>query len=169
MTPGVLMCAISESLFLDLDQHAPGTHEAVGIDRLVGNAGLVMQMRPGGAPRRSRTAKVITRIDDLPALHRDRGEMRITRGHAIAVVDLDEIPVSAGTPRSHNAPGSGSADRCTARCAEIDPGMQGGPPCEGVAAHTEIAADTEFRPGRARERQLLGGTPKALALGQVFL
>ena len=69
--------------------------EARGINGLINDPHLIMEVRPGGATRRANAAEHCAGVDSLTFTHGDGGEVAIARRDAVAVVDLDHLAVAA--------------------------------------------------------------------------
>src|SRR5262249_36096040 len=126
----------------------PGAQKSLRVDRLAIDAGLVVQMRPGGAAGRANLA------DDLAAVHRladldvDAGQVAVAGREAMAGLDFDHVsvaPLPAG--EGHRAIGGG-AYRLADVAAHVDAGVK----CRGGHERIDAHAESRRRVDLARDR-----------------
>ena len=104
-----------------------------------------MQMGAGRAARGTNPADDATACDALAHFHIDGGEMRVARGQAIAMIDLDHVAIAADDIGFHHLAGSGGPHRGTLMGLEIDARMHRYGPREGIGPGAERACRLEFR------------------------
>src|SRR5688500_4641491 len=90
-----------------------------GIDGLAVQANLEMQMRSGRPAGASNGADDLARADRIAGAGAERGHVRVTRAQSVAMVDLDELPVTRVAADEGDAPAGGGQDRRPARRFEI--------------------------------------------------
>src|SRR5689334_6787253 len=102
------------------------------IDRVAVDARLVVQMRPGRASGGADPADDLPDADRLTDLDVDLRQMRVARGKAVAVIDLDHLAVAAVPARDRHRPGGGRACRLAGVGAEVEAGVHRGCPDERI-------------------------------------
>src|SRR3990167_7616380 len=128
--------------------------EAVGVLGLAIDPDFVMQVRTGGAARRTHRADARADRHPLADADADRGQVRVASLEAAAVIDLDGVAVAgADACERHDARRRGH-DRRAHRAGEIEPRVEGGTVRERIEADA-VARGQRRIAGRLVERQLL--------------
>src|SRR5258708_13764695 len=83
---------------LTAEQRGAGFEEFLRIDCFAVDAGLVMQMRAGRAPRRAQASDHLADANALPDLDVDFRQVAVTGGKPVAVIDLHHLPAAAPPP-----------------------------------------------------------------------
>src|SRR6516225_6649243 len=100
--------------------------ELLWIDRIAVDAGLIVQVRAGGAAGRTDLADHLADLDALSDLHVDLGEMAVAGREAIAMIDLDHAAVTTAPASFGHRPGGGCVYRIATVAAEVDPSVHRG-------------------------------------------
>src|SRR5215475_74815 len=123
-----------------------GTQEFLRIDRVAVDAGLVVQVRAGGAPGRADLADDLADAHALALADVDGGEMAVARRQAVAVIDFHHLAVAAAPAGEHDLAGGGGTHRLAGAGAHVEPVMH------GERADERVHSDAEPR----RELELAG-------------
>src|SRR4029078_13216409 len=100
-----------------------------------------MERRPSGAAGAAGTAEEGPLVDDLTDRNENRAHVAVTRGDAVAVVDLDHVAITARIAGCDDGTAGGGADRKSDRRPEIDAGVYRGALEERIDARAEPAGD----------------------------
>src|SRR5215469_15499642 len=102
-SPAMTIACMAE-LIARRDRDSYRRHVAAEIEeflrvlRLAVDDDLVMRMRTGRAAGRAEIADLLVQPDPLPDRHGERMQMRVARGDAVAVIDLDDLAVIVAIP-----------------------------------------------------------------------
>src|ERR1700722_1245959 len=125
MAQGLLDCPVKPgndggwwAFGLNQPELGAGVQELLRVDRLAVDAGLVMQVRPGGASGRAHAADGLAGLDGLADLHVDLRHVAVARREAVAVVDLDQAAVAAAPAGRYHLAAGGDVDRLAGVAAE---------------------------------------------------
>src|SRR5690606_38161436 len=124
-------------------------------DRRAGTAHFEVEVRAGRAASRTRFADDVAGLYFLAFLHVDTAQVRVARGEAVAMVDLDHAAVAAVEASADDLAGAGAAYRHADRRAEVDAGVHRRAADQRVAAYAEAAGDCLAR-NRMMYRQMHG-------------
>src|SRR5262245_49416638 len=103
-----------------------GAQEFLRVDRVAVDAGLVVQMRAGGAPGRADLADDLADAHVLALADVDGGELAVARRQAVAVIDFHHFAVAAAPAGEHDFSGGRDASRLARAGAAVDSGNRGG-------------------------------------------
>src|SRR3979490_1437023 len=84
-----------------------------------------MQMRAGGAPGGADPADRLAGFYRLPFIDLDRGEMAVAGRKPVAVVDLDQEPVTALIARGRDPARGRTPPHVAGLALQVDAGMEG--------------------------------------------
>src|SRR5690606_24382135 len=113
------------------------SEEAGRVDGPVVAIDLQMQVRSGGAAGGAHSRNLLALLDQITFLHHQLLGMSITGLVAVAVSDLDYVAIGTATSGVGNNAGADWMDRGAARSGEVQPGMHGDAPGDGVGTPTE--------------------------------
>ena len=126
-----------------------GAEIFVGIDRNALDADLVVQMRRGDAARAADVSDDLATMNVLAGSDGESGEMAVSGGDAMAVIEADEVSVTVHKlSEADYAVGSG-VDRGAVGNGNINAAMERAFTVEGIDPLTEGAGEASFdRPQR---------------------
>src|SRR5215470_4409050 len=86
----------------------------------------------------------ITNAYHLAESHADFGQMTVTRGKTVAVIDLDHVSVPTLSASDSHAASGGSPYGLAVFAAQVDPGMNSWTAQKRIHAHPEGRAHIDF-------------------------
>src|SRR5258708_17178312 len=111
------------------------------IDRTIVDPDFKMQVGTGGMSGHSGTPDGLPFRDLFPWGDQQFGGMGVQRRHAVAVVDLDRVAVSAALSRAFHGATLRGQDWAALGGAQVKAGVVLGPTIDGVDARAEAAGD----------------------------
>ena len=128
------------------------------IDGVAFDEDLVVQMRPGGVPRRPRPADLGACADLLVPSDVECREMSVETADLTSVIDDDGSAISAAPAGVGHDAGGRCVDRSAARCADVDTRVE--VPSPERPARAEAGIDPALHgPSRAQVGECFGRRP----------
>src|SRR5215510_13248617 len=142
-----------------------GAQEFLRVDRVAVDAGLVVQVRAGGAPGRADLADDLADAHVLALADVDGGEMAVARRQAVAVIDFHHFAVAAAPAGEHDFSGGRDAYRLARAGADVDSGMHGERADERIHPDAEAGRELQFAGERLAHRHLDHGAVEVIDMG----